>query len=159
MEIYRALKSLGAEWNINPKPTSSMMSDEKSSAESEEDSDQPDPFVIKCRWRVKDGINIPDNETIYVHMEVQLYQLEPGNHLVDFKCDGYEIEVSSIPESSSSIPGGSGDSDMPPQGIKRDDSRSKYASNSHRTLAKDVSSAFPFLDVATRLITELAVVK
>ena len=30
------------------------------------------------------------NYSCYMYMDVQLYQIEPGSFLVDFKCDGYE---------------------------------------------------------------------
>ncbi|KAK9451080.1 kinase-like domain-containing protein [Limtongia smithiae] len=72
-EIYRALKGLGAEW---AKPT------------------EEEPWTILVRWkylpRGHDG-----DEPLYgeqgklMKMQIQLYQLEQNNYLVDFKFDGW----------------------------------------------------------------------
>lgn len=83
-EIYRALKSLGAEWAIN--------------------TGEEDLWTIYVRWRpptatekegegeTKDSANRPA-----MKMQIQLYQLEPNNYLVDFKFDGWEKTPSSTP--------------------------------------------------------------
>lgn len=113
-EIYRALKNLGAEWS---KPVEEEL------------------WTIRVRWRygpcmvdetVKDGETVPPD---LMKMQIQLFQLEPNNYLVDFKFDGWE---------SSSKDGDS-------QPAKQDvDEMSSF-------------SAYPFLHLATRLIMELAV--
>lgn len=112
-EIYRALKNLGAEWS---KPTEEEL------------------WTIRVRWKygpsmidetVKDGESVPPD---LMKMQIQLFQLEPNNYLVDFKFDGWE---------SSSKPSS--------QPAKQDvDEMSSF-------------SAYPFLHLATRLIMELAV--
>ena len=55
-----------------------------------------------------------------LHMTIQIYEMDPGVYLVDFKCDGYET----------------------PDG--------------HMLEEKDVTSPFPFLDLAAKLIMQLA---
>lgn len=66
-EIYRALKNLGAEWC---KPTEEEL------------------WTIRVRWRYgpSDAKVAPD----LMKMQIQLFQLEPNNYLVDFKFDGWE---------------------------------------------------------------------
>lgn len=113
-EIYRALKNLGAEW---AKPTEEEL------------------WTIRVRWKygpsmvdetVKDGESVPP---ALMKMQIQLFQLEPNNYLVDFKFDGWE---SSSPQEGKSP-------------VKQDlDEMGSF-------------SAYPFLHLATRLIMELAV--
>lgn len=74
-----------------------------------------------------------------VYLDVQLYQLEQNNFLVDFKCSGYERVV--LPEGEESTAPGL------TKFIK--DGEKKAASE------KEVTSAFPFLDVASKLIMSL----
>ncbi|KXJ87662.1 kinase-like domain-containing protein [Microdochium bolleyi] len=104
-----------------------------------------DPWHIICRWK-KDDIrkssaaysggsgDAPPEENMHIYsvldkrqqdfvfmrMEIQIYEMEYGVYLVDFKCSGYERQDGSMLEE------------------------------------KDVMSAFPFLDMAARLIMQLA---
>ena len=55
-----------------------------------------------------------------LHMDIQIYEMEPGVYLVDFKCSGYETPEGRVLEE------------------------------------KEVTSPFPFLDMAARLIMQLA---
>lgn len=59
-------------------------------------------------------------ESVIMHLDIQLYEMEPGVYLVDFKCAGYET----------------------PEGMLLEE--------------KEVTSPFPFLDLASRLIIQLA---
>lgn len=58
-------------------------------------------------------------DSVIMHLDIQLYEMEPGVYLVDFKCSGYEM----------------------PDGLLEE---------------KDVTSPFPFLDLASKLIIQLA---
>ncbi|KAH8670972.1 kinase-like domain-containing protein [Xylariales sp. PMI_506] len=104
-----------------------------------------DPWHIVCRWR-KDDLrkssissgeaspeSMSDDKTriysvldkrtqdfVYMRMEIQIYEMEYGVYLVDFKCSGYERADGTMLEE------------------------------------KDVMSPFPFLDMAARLIMQLA---
>lgn len=60
------------------------------------------------------------NDAVIMHLDIQLYEMEPGVYLVDFKCAGYETSQGELLEE------------------------------------KDVTSPFPFLDLASRLIIQLA---
>ncbi|GMM29578.1 AMP-activated serine/threonine-protein kinase catalytic subunit [Martiniozyma asiatica (nom. inval.)] len=62
-EIYRALQNLGAEWQ---RPSEEEL------------------WTIKVRWNYR-GANMK--------MQIQLFQLEVNNYLVDFKFDGWEKEI------------------------------------------------------------------
>ena len=59
-------------------------------------------------------------ESVVMHLDIQLYEMEPGVYLVDFKCAGYETANGMLLEE------------------------------------KDVTSPFPFLDLASKLIIQLA---
>jgi carbon catabolite-derepressing protein kinase len=59
-------------------------------------------------------------ENVIMHLDIQLYEMEPGVYLVDFKCAGYET----------------------PDGMLLEE--------------KEVTSPFPFLDLASKLIIQLA---
>ena len=61
----------------------------------------------------------PD-DSVVVHLDIQLYEMESGVYLVDFKCAGYETAGGNLLEE------------------------------------KDVTSPFPFLDLASKLIIQLA---
>lgn len=60
------------------------------------------------------------DESVVMHLDIQLYEMEPGVYLVDFKCAGYQT----------------------PSGAMLEE--------------KDVTSPFPFLDLASKLIIQLA---
>jgi carbon catabolite-derepressing protein kinase len=59
-------------------------------------------------------------DVVAVRMEIQIYEMERGVYLVDFKCEGYERPDEQLLEE------------------------------------KDVTSPFPFLDMAAMLIMQLA---
>ena len=71
----------------------------------------------------------------YVYMDVQLYQVEAGCYLVDFKCAGYEGVV---------------------EGINPFTGKVELVGNGHRVLDKDVTSPQPFLDLTNQLVIHLA---
>lgn len=64
--------------------------------------------------------NIESDNFVALHLDIQLYEMEPGVYLVDFKCAGYETTDGVLLEE------------------------------------KDVTSPFPFLDLASKLIIQLA---
>ena len=70
------------------------------------------------------------SDAVYIYMDVQLYQLEHDFYLVDFKCAGYEAMV--------------------PNAV------GELVGSGYRVVEKDVTSPFPFLDAASKLIVQLA---
>jgi carbon catabolite-derepressing protein kinase len=93
---------------------------------------------------------------VWVYVTIQLYAIEKDFFLVDFKCAGYErlvrrfaseVNDGEEPEmlrksSNGGEEGEDDDEDLVGEG--------RYADE------KDISSPFPFLDVASRLIIQLA---
>ncbi|KAK7205413.1 kinase-like domain-containing protein [Myxozyma melibiosi] len=126
-EIYRALKGLGAEW---AKPT------------------EEDPWTILVRWRymprepLADGAELQGEQGKLMKMQIQLYQLEQNNYLVDFKFDGWWTE-------------GDEHTMAKEKQLLR---RRRSSTNMARSSSEDETlSTYPFLHMATRLIMELAV--
>lgn len=71
---------------------------------------------------------------VWVFVDIQLYQLEESNFMVDFKCDGYQNVIRN-----------EGDTEWQP------------ISRRFRNKEKEVTSPYPFLDVASDLVAQLAV--
>ncbi|KAB8221836.1 kinase-like domain-containing protein [Aspergillus novoparasiticus] len=71
---------------------------------------------------------------VWVFVDIQLYQLEENNYMVDFKCDGY-------------------------QNVIRAESDTEWhpISKRFRNKEKEITSPYPFLDVASDLVAQLAV--
>lgn len=71
---------------------------------------------------------------VWVFIDIQLYQLEENSYMVDFKCDGYQNVIRA-----------EGDSEWRP------------ISKRFRNKEKEICSPYPFLDVASDLVAQLAV--
>ncbi|KAE8153315.1 carbon catabolite derepressing protein kinase Snf1 [Aspergillus avenaceus] len=71
---------------------------------------------------------------VWVFVDIQLYQLEEHNYMVDFKCDGYQNVIRA-----------EGDNEWRP------------ISKRFRNKEKEITSPYPFLDVASDLVAQLAV--
>ncbi|KAG4304413.1 hypothetical protein PORY_002123 [Pneumocystis oryctolagi] len=174
IEIYRALKDLGAEWvDSEFKNTDVLDRTDKSKEKSNVEGDginnisvldkMKDPYVIKCRLT-----KLFNNEKkIIVTIVIQLYHLESNNFLVDFKCGGYqnmcsvasELSQNDMDDKIGEIIGGMSNL------MKNDtiDVNFQHSSTTHSaldvfrkdTLEKQVTSPFPFLDMASQLILSL----
>ncbi|KAI9667036.1 MAG: Protein kinase [Trizodia sp. TS-e1964] len=111
-------------------------------------------------------------ESVYVHMEIQLYQLEPGFWLVDFKCAGYERLIDDMEAAfSEELAHGHMDGVDGHSGASPERNAQHISNSSAPTLGrikrpkkgvglkkgeKELSSPFPFLDLATSLIISLS---
>ena len=114
---------------------------------------------------------------VYVYMTIQLYQIESGVFVVDFKCDGYVNIVWSDKKAKSKSPNSdstvtSPDSSRPASGLSKEINQPPLNdghsadSNEHgewvpvskryRNVEKEVTSPYPFLDVASDLVASLA---
>ncbi|KAI9855375.1 MAG: Protein kinase [Trichoglossum hirsutum] len=127
--------------------------------------------------------HIEASDSAYMYMEIQLYQLEREFYLVDFKCAGYEglVEVSDdqctndghavISEEGESHEGNDPRSAHgPTTGVEHNRGggtnagstshlqrqTKKYKGAGRKNEEKEVSSPFPFLDLASKLIIQLA---
>ncbi|KAK4920594.1 Protein kinase [Elasticomyces elasticus] len=117
------------------------------------------------------------NESVWVYVTIQLYCIEKDFYLVDFKCAGYERLVrkfaEQVQQSASTSPIDFADS---PVGVKKavenqdsgyegesgdeegeeGDDGEMYVGAGRLAEEKEISSPYPFLDVASRLIVQLA---
>ncbi|KAH0559475.1 hypothetical protein GP486_004010 [Trichoglossum hirsutum] len=128
--------------------------------------------------------HIEASDSAYMYMVIQLYQLEREFYLVDFKCAGYEslVEVSDdqctsdghtvMPEEGGKYEGNDPRSAAhgPTAGVEYDRGSGtnigsisdtprqtkKYKGAGRKNEEKEVSSPFPFLDLASKLIIQLA---
>ncbi|KAL2371570.1 hypothetical protein RJ035_005787 [Blastomyces gilchristii] len=80
---------------------------------------------------------------VWVFIDIQLYQLEENNFMVDFKCDGYQ-NVIRVENERGGSSGSAGAAEWRP------------VSKRIRNKEKEVTSPFPFLDVASDLVAQLA---
>ena len=169
LEIYKALQQMGAEWidRTPPPGTPTTSTNDEDHHNAADGQDKPDPFMINAKWLKM----LDDSEGILVYLDVQLYQLEQNNFLVDFKCSGYErvhrpkSATTSVPTSvGEGVDGGGGgggggaDNDVVEAHAKQlVTNLSKLVVHGQKKEAseKDATSAFPFLDVAAKLILSL----
>ncbi|KAF2861277.1 Pkinase-domain-containing protein [Piedraia hortae CBS 480.64] len=95
------------------------------------------------------GDVIKANEYVWVYMTVQLYSIDKTCYLVDFKCAGYERLVRRQPNNDEQHDNDDGDE-------TEDDEGETLVGRGRCTDEKEITSPFPFLDVASRLIIQLA---
>ena len=101
-------------------------------------------------------------ENVWVYVTIQLYSIEKDFYLVDFKCAGYERLVKRFAREVN----GSNESDVvhmdnTPNGYDddegtEDEDGEELVGMGRNAEEKDITSPFPFLDVASRLIIQLA---
>lgn len=119
----KEIEELRRRFNIT-KVSSSSSSDDKTSVPTE-----PSSASLP-----KDTTGSKVIHGVWVFVDIQLYQLEENNFMVDFKCDGYQNVVRN-----------EGDTEWNP------------ISRRFRNKEKEVTSPYPFLDVASDLVAQLAV--
>ena len=100
------------------------------------------------------------DHSCYMYMDVQVYQIEPGSFLVDFKCDGYEnlveIPFEEATEEEKAQSRASADAEKG-EGTSADTGKGKILrGDGNRVQEKDVSSPQPFLDLTSSLVIYLA---
>ncbi|CAK1357386.1 Carbon catabolite-derepressing protein kinase [Cercospora beticola] len=109
------------------------------------------------------GSEVPKaQESVWVYMTIQLYAIEKDFYLVDFKCAGYERLIRRYSYETS----GSNESDAirvdnAPDGydsedVEVDEAGEELIGAGRTGDEKEITSPFPFLDVASRLIIALA---
>lgn len=103
----------------------------------------------------------PD-ESAWVYVTIQLYCIEADSFMVDFKCAGYERLVRrlrrQIRHHSNNSPEGQDDDEWRAEDsdIDDEDLDEGYMGAGRAVEEKDISSPFPFMDVAASLIVQLA---
>ena len=109
------------------------------------------------------GVEWPKpGESCWVYVTIQLYSIEKDFYLVDFKCAGYERLVKRFAREVN----GSSESDVVRVDHAPDDFEEGDATENdegeqmigagRKEEEKEITSPFPFLDVASRLIIQLA---
>ncbi|KAF1825727.1 Pkinase-domain-containing protein [Dissoconium aciculare CBS 342.82] len=103
-------------------------------------------------------------ESCWLYVTIQLYSIESGVYLVDFKCAGYErlvrrfaqvvasesgTHLTSTSSSNNNNIGGAG-------GVLVDSKGREFVGAGRTSDEKDITSPYPFLDLASRLIIQLA---
>lgn len=112
-------------------------------------------------------------ESVWVYVTIQIYSIEKDFYLVDFKCSGYEnlvrrfaaevngTEDTDIVAQHGGGGSGSGERDLAPEGHQKEDGdvdaqgRELIGTGIPKD-DKEITSPFPFLEVASRLIIQLA---
>jgi carbon catabolite-derepressing protein kinase len=122
------------------------------------------------RFKSADGTdNAEPDESAYVYMTIQLYTIEKDFYLVDFKCAGYErLAREVVKEVRTELENGAAGpwrrindeslDNLQGLGDEYEVRETEVLNGSGRENPgeKKVTSAFPFLDVASRLVAELA---
>ncbi|KAL6896072.1 serine threonine protein kinase SNF1 [Trichoderma longibrachiatum] len=102
-------------WHIQVRwPSTSMQAEADRRDDLDPKTASPDSFVYTR------GDSTTRKDFVALHMDIQIYEMEQGVYLVDFKCSGYETQDGRLLEE------------------------------------KEVTSPFPFLDRAAKLIMQLA---
>jgi len=116
---------------------------------------------------LKRSIAPQNDQSCWVYVTIQLYCIERDSFMVDFKCAGYERLTrkfrSEVARSMSHEQGGDSDPRSKSPGAldehdddDDDDMDEGYVGFGRFTEEKDISSPFPFMDVAASLIVSLA---
>lgn len=178
-EIIRALGANGPTTNIAQKlKASSQQNSRPSSGMGEHNGAGQEAFAgpgtMSRPESSSSGMNITkmtgSNIGVWVFIDIQLYTLDSQTFVVDFKCDGYQNVVwyepkhktvtnpnSTVASPAVSRPATSNDA------LKRNDSYDlkkvegywKPVSKRFRNLEKEVSSPYPYIDVASDLVAHL----
>jgi len=143
LEIYQTLKALGMQWKEKGGQWGLAVGEDRQEVEEDEQhfsKESLDIYFVETRCRVRE---------VVVRMDLQLYQVDAANYLVDFRNKGYYKADLDTDEQFNRI-------------IRRRDSdasatsvRSEASKDLDRGIV-DVSSPFLFLECACRLIVELA---
>lgn len=141
LEIYRSLQNVGMEWRTM------------------------DPYHLRCRYKY-------DNIGLIVKFDLQLYKLENNSYLVDFKNAGTQRTHHPVDPSATNANSKAGE-DYPFKMLasslekkmnvlqftdKEEDASSPYLArwrveDDHSV--EHVQSVYPFLDVCSKLITDI----
>lgn len=115
----------------------------------------------------------PENIGVWVFIDIQLYTLDSTTFVVDFKCDGYQNVVWHEPKHKTvTSPNSTVVSPMATKSHSGIESRNISRTNSYdlkkvegywkpiskrfKNVEKEVSSPYPYLDVASDLVAQLA---
>ncbi|KAK5114612.1 hypothetical protein LTR85_010189 [Meristemomyces frigidus] len=133
-----------------------------SSAGSSENVAATGPALQSATSSMRNGEWPTPNASLWVYVTIQLYSIEKDFYLVDFKCAGYERLVKRFAREVN----GSNETDIVRTDVApdeyeegegtEDEDGEELVGAGRSAEEKDISSPFPFLDVASRLIIQLA---
>jgi len=160
LEIYQTLKALGMEWKEKGGQWTLLKPEEQERGEEEDDESKwskeaLDVYFVETRCRIRE---------VVVRMDLQLYQVDAANYLVDFRNKGYykadlntDKQFNRIVRDKSRDPseGGTRNGEQELASDSEDDAASEKSKDLDKGIV-DVSSPFLFLECACRLIVELA---
>ncbi len=127
-----------------------------------------DMKVVAAAANPDSGASLEQGEDLmYVYLTIQLYTIDVGHYLVDFKSSGYErLEKELVREARVELSGGGAEWRLLREGESPEavGARKGAAVREREVLVgqgqaqedKNATSPFPFLDVASRLVSELA---
>lgn len=174
-ELMKALGANGPTTNIAQKLKSSSQHNSRPGTGVGELNSHGQDATGSARSRPESsaGMNITkmngNNIGVWVFVDIQLYQLDSTTYVVDFKCDGYQNVVwydfkhKTGPNSTVTSPAAS----RPTSGLdqlnrdttndlKKVEGYWKPISKRWRNMEKEISSPYPYLDVASDLVAHLA---
>ena len=113
------------------------------------------------------------NIGVWVFIDIQLYTLDSQTFVVDFKCDGYQNVIWYEPKhktltnpnstvvspATNKAPSGVGSASISRNNsydLKKVEGYWKPISKRFKNIEKEVSSPYPYLDVASDLVAQLA---
>lgn len=181
-EIIRALGANGPTTNIAQKlKTSSQQNSRPSSGMGEHNGHGQDAFTgpgTMSRPESSSGMNITkmtgSNIGVWVFIDIQLYTLDSQTFVVDFKCDGYQnvvwyepkhktvtspnstVASPSISRPATGVEGLSRNNSYDLKKVEKVEGYWKPVSKRFRNVEKEVSSPYPYIDVASDLVAQLA---
>ncbi|KAG8905331.1 Protein kinase [Tulasnella sp. 403] len=152
LEIYQTLKALGMEWKGKGGQWSLSPPDDPDLADEDEDEqkwskESLDIYFVETRCRIRN---------VVVRMDLQLYQVDAANYLVDFRNKGYyKADLNTDKQFNRIIRTKRRGSSTSNDDDDDDDAISEKSKDLDKGIV-DVSSPFLFLECACRLIVELA---
>ena len=172
-EIVRALGAIGPTGNMAQKlKHSSQQNSRPGSGMGEHYDNHGNLSRPGSSTNVDIGKMTGKNMGVWVFIDIQLYTLDHSTFVVDFKCDGYQNVIWCEPKKSHSTPHSTNASpavSRPQSGIESSNiSRSnscdlrktegywKPISKRFKNIEKESSSPYPYLDIASDLVAQLA---
>ncbi|KAG8996104.1 Protein kinase [Tulasnella sp. JGI-2019a] len=143
LEIYQTLKALGMQWKEKGGQWGLAVGEDRQEMEEDEHNfskESLDIYFVETRCRVRE---------VVVRMDLQLYQVDAANYLVDFRNKGYyKADLDTDAQFNRIVRRRLSDASAT-------SGRSEASKDLDRGIV-DVSSPFLFLECACRLIVELA---
>ncbi|GAB7350012.1 hypothetical protein MBLNU459_g0687t1 [Dothideomycetes sp. NU459] len=152
----RRSSTVGSSTSLNPSPAASTPPMTSSANASTENVAATGPASV-AQEDLKRR-HPPADESAWVYVTIQLYCIEADSYMVDFKCAGYERLIRKLKREIKGNTATDGEDDWKSTDADADDDDMDegFVGVGRVTEEKDISSPFPFMDVASSLIVQLA---